>query len=109
MAELKPCPFCGGDAEMYTGRTYIKGKSTCETYEQALEKLEEFKNIGVVLNHSVGQLRRRTKTQKEKWGVRVEMQAFIPRCCNTNCLGRTAMMFMTETEATEAWNTRKEN
>lgn len=112
MSELKTCPFCGGDAEMYTGRNYpAKGKGLCATYEDALAELQKWKSTGVVVKHSIHPRKHFVhgmKAPKQKWSVDVEMQAFIPRCCNPKCLGRTAMMFQTETEATEAWNTRSD-
>lgn len=43
MAELKPCPFCGGNAEIYTGRNFpARGKNVCESEAEAQEKLEEY-------------------------------------------------------------------
>lgn len=113
MAELKPCPFCGGDAEIYTGRTFPSPrKAMCKTVQEALERLEEYKSSGVVIHHTIREREYRTVAMKKgvtKVAVAAEMQAFIPRCCNEKCLGRTQIMFHTELEAIEAWNRRHNN
>lgn len=108
--ELKPCPFCGGESEIYAERSFpYRRKSLCENEEAAKAKLEEYKTIGTVVHYSIGpriMQRANMKGKKTKWGIVVEMKAFIPRCCNSNCLGRTQIMFLTEKEAVEAWNRR---
>lgn len=110
MAELKPCPFCGGNAEIYTGRNFpARGKNVCESEAEAQEKLEEYKRLGTIAYCHLGPRemnRANMKGPKKKWAVVVEMVAFIPRCCDRNCLGRLQTMFLTEEEATEAWNRR---
>lgn len=113
MKEMKPCPFCGGKSEIYTGRTFpYRGKATCGSEEEAREKLEEYKAIGTVVNYCIGPhstQRANMKKAKVKWRVAIDMRAFIPRCCNSDCLGRTQAMFLTEKEAIEAWNTRSDH
>lgn len=108
---LKPCPFCGGESEIYAGRTLPKkGKTTCESENEALEKLEEYRAIGTVAEYHIGPRRIKRvnmKEEKAKWGIVVEMVGYIPRCCNAGCLGRTQKMFLTEKEAIVAWNRRK--
>lgn len=108
--KLMPCPFCGGEAEIYADRTFpYRGKATCGTEDEAQKKLEEYRAIGTVVKYDIGphsMLRANMKAAKVKWGVVVEMRAYIPRCCNSDCLGRTQSMFLTEKEATEAWNRR---
>ena len=110
MAELRPCPFCGGPAEIYTGRTFPRqGKALCESQQEALEELERYKSTGVVLSYHIGKhefSRCGMKEKKIKWAVVVDMQAFIPRCYDPHCLGRTQAMFRTHTDAAEAWNRR---
>lgn len=108
--KLRPCPFCGGKTEIYAERTFpYRGKATCESEEEAREKLEEYRAIGTVVNCHIGprsMQRSNMKKAKVKWGVVVEMRAFIPRCCSSDCLGRTQVMFLTEKEALDAWNRR---
>lgn len=117
MTELKPCPFCGGGAEMYTGRTFpVLNKSFCKTEADAMEYLEECRSNGVVVDFKIGNRTRSAFNRntghygetKHYYSVYVHLQAYIPRCLNPKCLGRTQMMFRTETEAIEAWNRRME-
>lgn len=112
--KLKPCPFCGGMAEIYTGRTYpVMSKSRCKTEAEARAYLEECRRNGVVSDFFFS-----TRTQniysskvgyigeKSYYAINVLMQAYIPRCLDKKCLGRTQIMFKTEGEAIEAWNRR---
>lgn len=107
--QLEPCPFCGGVAEMYTGRTFTRRGGLCGSQIEALKKLNEFRKMGTVVAHYIGTrnvYRANMKEKALKWTVHVEMQGYIPRCSNTNCMGRTQIMFQTEAEAAEAWNRR---
>ena len=110
MTELKACPFCGGKAEIYTDRNFPRmGKTLCTSEEEARGKLKEYMAIGTVHSYSIGPRRMQRanmKTPKTKWCVVVEMKAFIPRCCKSDCLGRSQLMFLSEKEAVESWNTR---
>lgn len=113
MTELKACPFCGGKAEIYTGRNFPHmGKSLCTSEEEARGELKKYMEIGTVHSYRIGSgrmQRANMKTPKTKWGVVVEMKAFIPRCCKSGCLGRTQNMFLSEKEAAESWNTRHDS
>jgi hypothetical protein len=110
MFELKKCPYCGGKSEMYTGRNFPEyGKSLCKTKEEAEALLEQYRAVGIVVKWNIYQRFRRSLTGNERWGVRVVHQGFIPRCLNTKCVGRNAMMFHTEEEAADAWNRRSED
>ena len=112
MYELKPCPFCGSNAEMYTGRTYpTVSKSLCESEEAAKEQFERLKQRGTVVDYKIGKRKRLHgyKNPKQKWGVWVVFQGYIPRCTNPKCIGRSAIMFHTEAEAADAWNKRCSN
>lgn len=109
--ELKQCPFCGGKAEIYTGRAFPAWiKAVLKSEEDAVQRLEEYKEGKVILQSEViSYLYRgsRMKKRETRWKCIAIAQGFIPRCCKTRCIGRVSTMFYTEKEAIDKWNERK--
>lgn len=101
---------------MYTGRTYpALSKSLCKTKADAEAYLEECRSNGVVFDFRISTRTRNIYSakagkyvgEKNYHAITVFMQAYIPRCLDNKCLGRTQIMFKTEEEAIEAWNRRR--
>lgn len=90
MAELKPCPFCGGKAEMHVRPSfeeYVEDKSLIPSdakfcYEKVTDEYHRYY---------------------------FRARIFIPRCTNTKCVGRTTKIFDSKLEAIEVWNRRVDN
>ena len=88
MAELKPCPFCGGEAFMRLGEFPAK---SC-AHKKEMPKDARF-------------IRKSTYPSGATY-YEYRQKAFIPQCLDTKCLGRTYRLFETAGEAEEAWNRR---
>lgn len=88
MAELKPCPFCGGEAEIHIG----------EFPSKIAQRKKDVPRCA--------RLVRSVKYPSSNVFYEYRQKAFIPRCKKTNCFGRVYKLFETEVEATEAWNRR---
>lgn len=88
MAELRRCPFCSGEAIMHEG-------------EYASKLAESKKEIP-----KGARLIRSTTYPSGKTWHEYRAKAYIPRCMDTKCLGRTYRMFETAEEAEVAWNRR---
>ena len=91
--ELKPCPFCGGDAEMHV----------------SVFKNETF-SMGAVDRPGRELLYTYTVDREEKRRCRPRYRYrethFMPRCTNTRCVGRGHKWYFTEDEAAAMWNMR---
>lgn len=110
MEELKSCPFCGSLAEIYTGQLFPrKSRSALESESDAQAILEEWKKEFTVVDFMIYRHVRNKKgtgNRKKEWRLWADLQGFIPRCSDAKCLGRLAMRFKSEEEATAAWNQR---
>ena len=91
MAELKPCPFCGREAEMHV---------RWNSYEECVEKKQGIPDGAKFLYVKV--------TGKHKYYY-YRRYVYIPRCTDTECVGRTTKPFWDEDVAEEAWNRRADN
>lgn len=88
MIELKPCPFCGGQAEMHKRWNSIE--------ETAYKKSEIPSGAKFIYK----------KVYPEKEVYFYKRKFYIPRCVNQKCTGRSSKPFFDEQEAMEAWNRR---
>ena len=91
MAELKPCPFCGGEAIMHIGEY----PSQLVRYKKEIPKGARY-------------IRSTSYPSGNTWHE-YRMPAFIPQCVDTKCIGRVRRLFETKVEAIEAWNRRAED
>ena len=87
--ELKPCPFCGGEAVMHVRFNSIS--------KYADKKTEIPKGAKYV--RSIGYPHGRIYHEYQE-------KIFIPRCLDTTCVGRNSKYFPYEKSAIEAWNRR---
>ncbi len=90
--ELKPCPFCGGEAELHT----------------RFDSLESFANKKSEIPKTARLVCEKKYPRKEKYYVYRKL-LYIPRCTMTACIGRNAKTFELKQEAINAWNRRAES
>lgn len=109
MYELKPCPFCGGAAEMYTDGDLPYRTHFLKTKEEAEQKVEEYKKYLVPRKITIKEWTGTGSRRHKRFFVEVCPIAFIPRCLDTRCIGRNKRPYYTEAEAVEAWNRRHPN
>ena len=88
MTELKPCPFCGGEAFMRLGEFPSR---SC-THKKEMPK--------------GARLIKKSTYPSGATYYEYRQKAFIPQCLDTKCLGRTHRLYETAKEAEEAWNRR---
>lgn len=88
MNELKPCPFCGGEAIMHEGE--FPSKHT--RHKKEIPKGARFiRSVKFPDGHVIYEYR---------------VKAYTPRCLDTSCIGRKNKQFDSEEKAIEAWNRR---
>lgn len=92
MSELKPCPFCGSEAEMHTRFDCLDSVAN--------KKSEIPKTARLVCEKKY--------PQRAKYYVYRKL-LYVPRCTVSSCMGRTARHFEMKEEAIEAWNRRADN
>ena len=91
MDKLKPCPFCGGEAEM---RVRFNSISKYAGKKSDIPK-------GAKFVRSIGYPQGRIYYEYQE-------KIFIPRCLVTSCVGRSSKYYPCEEMAIEAWNRRAE-
>lgn len=86
--ELKPCPFCGGVAELH--KRY-------HSVEEVAYKKSEIPNGAKFMYE---------KAYPQKRMYYYRRKTYIPRCTDTSCVGRTTKIFFDEQLAINGWNRR---
>lgn len=109
---LLACPFCGGPAEIYTGRFFPSAGKNFHTEAAAREWLAKnvqpnSRDFGVRLNKASERYGQQ-KYFRGAWHAWYDRPAYVPRCMETQCADRSAVMYRTEQEAIDAWNRRAE-
>ena len=89
--ELKPCPFCGGNAELH---------ERYHSIEEIAYKKSEIPKDARFLYEKV--------TPKNRIYA-YRRKSYIPRCADTSCVGRTTKIFFDKELAIDAWNRRTDN
>lgn len=85
---LLPCPFCGGEAEMHEAEAMAEKV----TRKNDIPKGSRFlRMVSFASGSTYYEFRRKT---------------FVPKCCETACLGRLQKQYRTREQAISAWNTR---
>lgn len=90
MIELKPCPFCGGDAEIHRRRT------SRSFYADSKQSIPKNGTLERTIERPNGETR--YEYRKAEW---------VPRCLDSSCPGRLGRMFPSPEEAAAAWNRRE--
>ncbi len=91
MDDLKPCPFCGGEAEMHV---------RLRSFEECVENRSMIPSDAKFCYEKVTDRYHLYFFQKK---------IFIPRCTNTKCVGRTTKTFEDRWDAEKHWNRRADN
>lgn len=89
MEKLKPCPFCGGVAELH---------ERFDSLDSIAHKKSEIPKTARIV------CEKKYPTYPKYYVYR--RLIYIPRCTNKSCMGRTTRYFELEQQAIEAWNTR---
>lgn len=90
MAELKPCPWCGGDAEIHRRRT------ACTYYASSKKSIPKNGTLEKTIEFPSGA--KKYEYRKAEW---------VPWCCDSSCIGRINRAFPSPEEAEAAWNRRE--
>lgn len=92
MYELKPCPFCGGEADIH------KRRSSCRFYANSKREIPKNGKLEHITEYPDG--RKVYVYSKNEWGA---------WCMDASCIGRAGKVFPSEKEAAEAWNRRADH
>ena len=92
MADLKQCPFCGGQSEMH-----VRFNSVSKYVRTKAEIPKGAKYV-----RSIGYPHGTIYFEYQE-------KIFIPRCRDTTCVGRSSKYFQHKKVAEEAWNRRAED
>ena len=92
MSELKPCPFCGGEADVHKRRTSVR------FYANSKKEIPKNGTLERTVQYPDG--RTVYEYRKNEWGA---------WCLDTACIGRAGKVFPSKEEAIEAWNRRSDN
>lgn len=89
MEKLKHCPYCGKDAEIYKTRFGTQYAQSVDQVPAGAEilRMVSFPNRGGYVEY--------------------QRFAFVPRCCDTSCIGRNTKRYESPEEAAKAWNRRR--
>lgn len=90
--ELKPCPFCGGEAVMH---------ERFDSISKFVHKKAEIPKNAKFIRSTEYPTGARYYEYREK--------IFIPQCCDASCVGRSQKPFKSELEAVAAWNRRADD
>lgn len=95
MTKLKPCPFCGGEAEIHERE---------ESMSHCVGTKKEVPPNARILRYVEYPDR-----DKHRHYYEYREKVYIPRCCRSECAGRLAKPFRSKAEAEAAWNRRADN
>ena len=86
--EIKPCPFCGKKAVIYTVPYIKKTTHFKKNIPEEAINIKEFQ-----------------MASKTIWSY--NLKGYCPQCSDSSCLGRSRKKFFSEYAAIKAWNDRK--
>lgn len=86
--ELKPCPFCGGKAEIH--ERYHSIQESCNSKSDIPDGAKFVSEVC-------------TKSIRLVWYRR---KLYIPRCLKTGCIGRITKPYRCKEDAIREWNRR---
>lgn len=89
--ELKPCPFCGGEAEIH------KRKTTCRFYAKSKKEIPKNGTMTKEIKYADGRI-----------SYEYVKAEYVARCIDTACIGRISRVYESKEVAKEAWNRRAE-
>ena len=89
---LKPCPFCGGEADTHKRRT------SCRFYANSKRAIPKNGTLIREIIYSDGV--KSFEYYKNEW---------VAQCSDTSCIGRVNKPYPSEKEAIEAWDRRADD
>lgn len=92
MAELLPCPFCGGESELHT----------------RYDSLDSIANYKSEIPKTARIVCEKKYPGRRKYIVYRKL-LYVPRCTISSCMGRSIKGFEIKEEAIQAWNRRANN
>jgi hypothetical protein len=89
MDELKPCPFCGSEAEMHT----------------RYDSFDSIANYKSEIPKTAKLICEKKYPERKKYYV-YRKKLYVPRCTISSCMGRNTRGFELKSEAEDLWNRR---